>query len=42
MAHNRDEIIYNIKDSLDYAVYNFCCCPNNKSAIEGLHRDTWD
>lgn len=42
LAHNRDEIRYNIKDSLDYAIYNFSCCPNNKSAIEGLHRDTWD
>ena len=42
LAHNRDEILYNIKDSLDYAVYNFSCCLNNNSLINALHRDTWD
>lgn len=42
LAHNRDEIRYNIQDSLDHSVYDFCCCPNNKSAIEEMHRDTWD
>lgn len=42
MAHNRDEINYNIRESLDCNVYSFSCCPNNEKAIEGLHRDTWD
>lgn len=42
IAHNRDEIYYNIKDTLDWNVYNFCCCINEPKAIEGLHRDTWD
>lgn len=42
LAHNEDEIRYNIRDTLDYAVYNFDCCLNTPEKIEGLHRCIWD
>lgn len=42
MAHNEEEIRYNIRDSLDYNVYDFRCCPNNPKSIDGLMRDKWD
>lgn len=41
-AHCEDEIIYNIKDSLDYCVYNFLCCKNDSKSIDSLHRSIWD
>lgn len=42
LAHNEEEIIYNIKEELDYAVYDFRCCLNNPDSIEGVHRSIWD
>lgn len=42
LAHNEDEIRYNIKETLDYNVYDFRCCPNNEKAIDGLMRCKWD
>ena len=42
MAHNREEVIYNIKEKLDYAVYDFKCCLNKPESIEGIHRSIWD
>ena len=41
-AHNRDEIYYNIKNKLDYAVYEFDCCLNTPKAIDALFRSRID
>ena len=42
LAHNEDEIRYNIKETLDYNVYDFRCCHNNEKAIDALMRCKWD
>ena len=42
IAHNEEEIRYNIKNTLDFAVYDFRCCPNTEKAIDGLMRSKWD
>lgn len=42
IAHDKEEIIYNIKNSLDYAVYYFRCCLNTPEAKEGLMRSRLD
>lgn len=41
-AHDKEEIECNIKDKLDNTVFDFHCCPNNKKAIDSVHRCIWD
>lgn len=38
LAHNEEEIRYNIKDTLDYNVYDFMCCLNTPEEREKLFR----
>ena len=42
MAHNEEEITYNIKPTLDFAVYDFRCCKNTPECIDALMCSKWD
>ena len=42
LAHNKEEVEFNIKETLDYCVYEFRCCLNTSEATDSLIRSLID